>query len=720
MTIRAAKFTPKVLLSAPRRSEGIPNSSASKVLYSVSTYSFEEHEKKSEIRILDVASQQTSLVTDDKSAGEPIWIDDDTILLLKSGDDGVTTVLVGQADSFEDSKYTAGIVEGPIGDLKTYKLSEDEIAFAVSGKAKPDGTLYNPEKAEKPRTSGKLYKSMFVRHWDHYVTENRNAIWLGKLTKKDGKFELSKLRNALKGSKLESPIDPFGGKDHFDISKNGLVFTAKDPDLNPALHTKTRIYVSAHPEFWSSDKSDIQAVDLAKAHHGFEGACTSPVFSNSGKMIAFLAMRTDGYESDKNQAFVIHDYSKLEAVTLLYATKDGKGKWDRSPQSISWSPDDWHLYFTAEEHGRGSLFHAGPPKRPGEDSPLPTVLVKGGNVADVKVLSSGDLFISSNSLIENSLYSFVPVGDQKNHENVYTLPLSEKSSESDDLTTTYISSNTRSGSMFGLSRSQIDEIHWKGAGHNTSVHAWVVKPSNFSSSKTYPLAYLIHGGPQGAWEDSWSTRWNPAVFAEQGYVVICPNPTGSTSYGQAFTDAIQGQWGGLPYEDLVLGFDYIKHNLSYVDTQRAVALGASYGGYMMNWIQGHPLGRHFKALVTHDGVFSMASQMSSEELYFPFHDLQGAPWKHRADWEKWDPSRHTEHWQTPHLIIHSELDYRLLIGEGLAAFHTLQSRGVESQFLTFPDENHWVLKHENSLLWHETVFNFINPKVGLEPLTEEE
>ena len=555
--------------------------------------------------------------------------------------------------------------------------------------------------------------------WDHYVTENRNAIWLGKLTKKDGKFGLSKLRNALKGSKLESPIDPFGGKDHFDISKNGLVFTAKDPDLNPALHTKTRIYVSAQSDFWSSDKSDIQAVDLGKAHHGFEGACTSPVFSNSGKMIAFLGMRTDGYESDKNQAFIIHDYSKLDAVTLLYASKDGKGKWDRSPQSISWSPDDWHLYFTAEEHGRGSLFHAGPPKRPGEDSPLPTLLVKGGNVADVKVLSSGDLFISSNSLIENSLYSFVPVSDHKNHENVYALPLSEKSSESNDPTTTYISSSTRSGSMFGLSRSQIDEIHWKGADPNTSVHAWVVKPSNFSSEKTYPLAYLIHGGPQGAWEDSWSTRWNPAVFAEQGYVVICPNPTGSTSYGQAFTDAIQGQWGGLPYEDLVLGFDHIKQNLSYVDTQRAVALGASYGGYMMNWIQGHPLGRQFKALVTHDGVFSMASQMSSEELYFPFHDLKGAPWKHRDAWEKWDPSRHTEHWDTPHLIIHSELDYRLLIGEGLAAFHTLQSRGVESQFLTFPDENHWVLKHENSLLWHETVFNFINPKVGLEPLAKE-
>lgn len=542
---------------------------------------------------------------------------------------------------------------------------------------------------------------------------------------KDGKFALSKLKNALKGSKLESPIDPFGGKDHFDISKNGLVFTAKAPDLNPALHTTTHIYVAAAPKFWADldsseeDVANIQQVELAKAH-GFEGACTSPVWSHSGKMIAFLGMKTDGYESDKNQAFIIHDYNQLQnAPTLLYASKDGKGIWDRSPQSISWSPNDWHLYFTAEDHGRGSLFHAGPPARAGEDSPLPTVLVKGGNVADVKVLKSGDLFISSNSLIENSLYSFIPVSDHKNHANTYSLPVSDDSSESDSNGpfTRYISSNTRSGSMFGLSRSQISEIHWDGAAKNTSVHAWIVKPSNFSSDKKYPLAYLIHGGPQGAWEDSWSTRWNPAVFAEQGYVVICPNPTGSTSYGQAFTDAIQGQWGGLPYQDLVLGFDWIKNNLSYVDTTRSVALGASYGGYMMNWVQGHPLGRQFKALVTHDGVFSMASQMSSEELYFPFHDLQGALWKNRDAWAQWDPSLHTQHWSTPHLIIHSELDYRLLIGEGLAAFHTLQTKGVESQFLTFPDENHWVLNPENSLLWHQTVFDFINPKVGLEPLS---
>jgi dipeptidyl aminopeptidase/acylaminoacyl peptidase len=167
----------------------------------------------------------------------------------------------------------------------------------------------------------------------------------------------------------------------------------------------------------------------------------------------------------------------------------------------------------------------------------------------------------------------------------------------------------------------------------------------------------------------------------------------------------------------VKGFDYISSNLSYVDASRAVALGASYGGYMMNWINGHPLGRKFKALVTHDGVFSMASQLASDEQYFPTHDLKGPLWKSPEIWERWDPARFAGEWETPHLIVHNELDYRLCISEGLAAFNVLQMRGVESQFLTFSDENHWVLKPENSLVWHTVVFNWINKFVGLPPIS---
>lgn len=316
--------------------------------------------------------------------------------------------------------------------------------------------------------------------------------------------------------------------------------------------------------------------------------------------------------------------------------------------------------------------------------------------------------MTSSSLVDNSTYSLLL------ETGVHRL----------------LSSNSLSGAKFGLSNERISEIHFPGASPDTRIQAWVVKPSDFDKARKYPLAYLIHGGPQGAWEDSWSTRWNPAIFAEQGYVVVTPNPTASTGFGQKFVDDIQKQWGGLPYHDLVLGFEYIEKKLDYVDTSKAVALGASYGGYMMNWIQGNDLGRKFKALVTHDGVFNITAQLSTEEVYFPEREFGGVFWENKEEWQKWDPASKTENWQTPQLIIHSEKDYRLTIAEGLAAFNVLQRRGIESQFLTFPDENHWVLKPENSLLWHTgksdlsfrlscltnggtVVLDFINPKVGL-------
>ena len=254
----------------------------------------------------------------------------------------------------------------------------------------------------------------------------------------------------------------------------------------------------------------------------------------------------------------------------------------------------------------------------------------------------------------------------------------------------------------------------------------------------------------GAWLDAWSTRWNPALFAEQGYIVACPNPTGSTSYGQALTDAITEDWGGAPYIDLESGLDhlldtsapYAEHVASTfplsanIDPNRLVALGASYGGYKINYMQGQPLGKRFAALVCHDGVFSLpASQSATDELYFPNHDFGGPfcappssdsiPSQHhgvlhttitpniRPIYDKFDPARYTHLWTTPQLTIHSSKDYRLSISEGLAVFNTLQMRGVESMFLTFPDENHWVLKPENSLVWHRVVLGWINRFVGL-------
>jgi dipeptidyl aminopeptidase/acylaminoacyl peptidase len=525
--------------------------------------------------------------------------------------------------------------------------------------------MFNPENAKKPQSSAKVYSKLFVRQWDAYVTENKSALWYTTLKKSHEikSVTVAPLRNALAGHsvKLESPVPPFGGAGDFDISKNGIVFVAKDPRIDPANNTKTDLYYIPLKTF---TEEKVPPPMLIKTGN-LKGYSNGPVFSPDAKSVAFTRMRSIQYESDKTRLLLIPDITDLTNVQEFFETKDGEGSWDLSPGDITWSNDGEELYVTAEENGRGKLFKL--PASPRHARDLPTAIMDHGVVTDAKILPNNKLLVSSNSLVDNSIFSII------------------NPSHSKDVST--ISSNSKSGKAFGLHQDQVDEFWYAGA-EDYSVHAWIVKPSNFDKTKKYPLAYLIHGGPQGAWNEGWSTRWNPAIFAEQGYVVVTPNPTGSTGYGMAFQNGIKNNWGGRPYVDLVKGFEYIESNIPYIDTTRSVALGASYGGYMVNWIQGHPLGRKFKALVTHDGVFSTLNQYASEELFFPHHDFGGTLWDNREGYEKWDPARFTGEWATPHLIIHNELDYRLPIGEGLAAFNVLQTRGVESRFLCFPDENH--------------------------------
>ena len=514
--------------------------------------------------------------------------------------------------------------------MKVKKLSDDSFALACSALVTPSGTLYNPENDKKAYSSAKVYTSLFARHWDSWVTENRNAVFYGSIRKTaSGSYTLESpgLVNVLAGTKLQSPVPPFGGAGDFDISPSGIVFVARDPQLNPATHTKSDLYYVPLSSFAQASPPAPQLIKTGKLR-GYAGA---PAFSHGGRSVAFTRMRDAQYESDKTRLLLVPDVGDLSNVQEFYETADGEGGWDRRPDGITWSADDKELLVVAEDLGRSKLFRL--PSSPLLARDLPEV-VSGveGSIGDVREFPGGRVFASCSSLTDNSFYVVVD--------------------PSQGGSTELLSSNTKQGRTFGLSRGQVDDFWFKGAGDAYDVHALVVKPSTFDRSKKYPLALLIHGGPQGMWADSWSTRWNPAVFAEQGYVCVLPNPTGSTGYGMALENGIRESWGGRPYEDLVRCYEHVASSAmaDYVDVDNAVALGASYGGYMVNWIQGHDLGRKFKALVCHDGVFSTLNQYASEELFFPIHDFGGELWTNREGYEKWDPARFTGEWATPQLV----------------------------------------------------------------------
>ncbi|KAI9852413.1 MAG: hypothetical protein M1838_000731 [Thelocarpon superellum] len=705
MLVQVTKFTPEVLLSTPRRSNPIAHPDGNLLLYTVSIYSFESHSQTSEVRVYNIAARHSELLLSDVKASDPNWLGYGTrIIWLQSEGDGSTRLMTGDLGTPSSTHYEVHRFNGPVSNLKVRRLEHGTIAVAVTGQITPRGLLLNPKRRWTSHSTGKVYDSLFVRHWDSYVTRYKSTIWYGalKMTFVNNNLASDGLRcslasrgfsNAIADRELESPIPPFGGTDHFDIGPRGIVFIAKDPSVNQALHTTSSAYFVPLHSFTERPAPRPQIIPT----DGLCGASTSPAFSPLGASITFLRMMDPKYESDLNHVVMVPDVECLSRVQVQRIRDvSAEGLPNLSPSSVTWSHGGT-LLLTVEYHGRVRLFMAptdfacaGFKFEPVESLP--------GSISSVQPLSTrtSELLISSTSFLDNSRWS---IYDPTSTAREWT-----------------VSSNTMHGKLLGLHPGQVSHLWFRGA-DDRRVHAWVMVPSEFDPRNRYPLAYLVHGGPQGAWTDSWSTRWNPAIFAEQGYVVVMPNPTGSTGYGQDFVDAIQDQWGGRPYEDLVAGFASITDTMPYVDTTRAVALGASYGGYMMNWIQGQELGREFQALVTHDGVFSTTSAWSTEELYFPVHEFKGTLWENRASYERWDPARFTGNWSTPHLVIHNDLDFRLPLSEGLAAFNVLQARGVKSRFLRFGDENHWVLKPENSKLWHEVVLDWINEAVGLPRLT---
>ncbi|KIY45662.1 alpha/beta-hydrolase [Fistulina hepatica ATCC 64428] len=713
-------FSPKDLVELGRPGTGIANEPGDLVLVPFSQYSFNDKKNRKSVFIAALDSTAQPLEIPLEKGGETFWLDRRTLGHVVSEDDDKSLAFyaidlhVDTTDAFHISAPQPPTRLGsfPGSTASNFRYVAPAKTLVFSAYVHPDGDLSAVPEHDTAwgnrGTSALVYDHTFMRHWDHWVGPTTASLFSVPLYREaDGKWTfIEQFTNLLQGTGHSSPVEPFGGTDDFDVSATQLVYTAKHPVLPEAWHTRQNIYIV-----------DFTAPGTPRElTSGKQGATHSPVFNTEGSKVAWLELDEDGYESDRFK-IVVYDLRKSVRYTLTQ-------KWDRSPDSLAFSKNDQLLYLSAGDRAKIKVFVLPVPETPAESTvdpalPVkyhtPVALTETGAVSAVQPLSGGRLLFSKSSLTSpNDVFLISGLKD-----------LSEQiaNADADSPLPTYHATQVRqvthltTESLRDKRFADGEEFYFEGA-EGKSIQGWAVKPLGWAlgETKKWPVVLLIHGGPQGAWEDQWSTRWNPNVFAQQGYFVIMFNPTGSTTFGQELTDAITEDWGGKPFVDIQKGWKYALSKYPEIDVDRAVAAGASWGGYAINWIQGHPeFGFNFKALVCHDGVFdSTYNGFSTDELFFFNHEWGGRPWEKTSKElaEKYNPSNYVHKWSTPQLLIHGSKDYRLPETEGIGAFNALQQRGVPSRLVIFPDENHWVLNHGNSLKWHWEVFRWFDQFIG--------
>ena len=560
----------------------------------------------------------------------------------------------------------AAQVTDTAADVSGFKISPDGKRLLAWGDVPRECTDFGCDAKDKgalpgPGT-GRLYKdgAGFVRHWDSWETPGTySRPFVFNLD--GGKASVAR---AIDGGLIgDSPSKPFGGGEElaWGADSRTVFFTLRKADKDEPTSTNLDIYS------WLVD-SRMMPQNLTAANQATD---TLPAPSADGKWLAYAAMARPGYEADR-QVLMLRNLESGETRKLTDA-------WDRSVGSIAWAADGKSLYVTAQDVLDHPVFRVD--VKTGKVTKLKaTTEAHEGNIGDVTPLPGGALLYSRNSVaVPTDLFVRDAKGKVTRLTDVNRAQLAE------------------------IDRVDAKRFSFKGANGDT-VWGQIVKPADTKGK--IPVAFLVHGGPQSSFGNSWSTRWNPRLFSAPGYAAVTVDFHGSTGYGQAFTDSINQDWGGKPFEDLKLGLAAAGAQDANVETANACALGGSYGGYMMNWIAGNwPDG--FKCLVTHAGVFDLrAMAFETEELWFDEFD-HGGPWWQRRDAEKWNPVHHVTKWKTPTLVIHGEKDFRIPYSQSLAVFNALQRQGVEGELLVFPDENHWILKGQNSVQWYQTVFGWM-------------
>jgi len=617
------------------------------VAYAVATPSLTDNRNVSRIWLAEVATgANRQLSQGPGSDRSPRWSPDGkTLAFLSTRQNGAQVWVLDVTGG--EARRVSNLPEGA-GELTWLP---DGKGFLVVGDVKwPPQQEIDRRNGDYP-TDARLWTELLWRHWDEFRAGRRQHVFRVDLAGGEPK-DLTPVDH-------DVPAIATGGDGDVAVSPDGReIAVAMHGDSIVADNTNVDIYLMA------PDGSGLHAVTADN-----KGADNTPRYSPDGQWFSWLSMERAGFEADRLRLMMRRRTVGQSDGRTVEATAG----WSLSVSSYTWCPDSKCIYAVVEERGRDNIYRIDVP------SFRRTVVLPGGGVnTNVNVAADGKTLV------------YLHQSDTQPPE-VWTLgkPLSHQND----------------AALAGLDLPPLAEYGFVGA-QGDSVFGWIQKPPAFDAAKKYPVVYLIHGGPQGAWTDYWSSRWNYQLFASRGYVVAAVNFHGSTGYGQKFTDAISRHWGDYPYEDLMKGLDPVAR-LPYVDSTRMGAAGASYGGYMIYWLAGHT--DRFKTLIDHDGVFNIVSMAgSTEELWFTDWEFGGTPSQNRQGYEQWSPLNSVKNWKTPMLIVHSQLDYRVDLSEGYQAFTALRRMGVPAKFLYFPDEGHWVLRPRNRRLWWGVVLDWLD------------
>ncbi len=634
------------------------------VLFSAVDVSLNENKKTSHLWVVPLGAvpltggEARQLTADPAGEGGPKWSPDGKRFLFTSAHGGSSQVWVADFDA------NTGSITGTPKAITKLSTEADGPIWSADGKnivfisevypgcADDLCNKGSEENQAASKVKARVFEKLLYRHWNAYSRSKASHLFVVPAS-----------------GGVAKDITP-GAHDVPPFNLGGQELYAVSPDGQEVAFTSNIDEVGA-----TSTNNDIFIVPITggtpKKISTSPGSDSTPLYSPDGKYLAWRMQERGGYESDRFR-LVIYDRKAGQIQNLTENL-------DRWIENIAWSPDSKSIYFTSEDKGEIPIYRIDISK-PNQAQEI----TRGAN-DEIQVTQDGK------TLVFSRMSAMAP-------NEVYKLSIGEK--------VAHQLSHLNDAVLSKVQMSPVESFWFTGA-EGAKVQGFLLKPPQYDPMKRFPVKFLIHGGPQGAWGDEWSYRWNSQLFAADGYVVVMINPRGSTGYGQKFIDEINGDWGGRPYVDLMNGLDYVEKTYTFADKDRECALGASYGGYMINWILGHTT--RFKCLVSHDGMFNTESAYgTTEELWFNEWEFKGTPWTNRELYRKWSPHLFADKFKTPTLVVHGQLDYRLDVSEGFQLFTTLQRLDVPSKMLYFPDEGHWVLKPQNSDLWYKTVNGWVN------------